>query len=117
MDAFPNCYSLTSIEVDSDSTSYASADGVLFTCDMTHLVKYPAAKNLTQYTVPDSVAVIDNHAFAYAHSLRSIDMPDGLKEIGYGALYNCTALNELVLPVGIETIKDSAFSNCKNIKM
>ena len=73
--AFNACYSLTSITVAADSRYYISRDGVLFTADGQHLVRYPQAKAGETYTVPDGVKTIDYNAFARVTELKHLILP------------------------------------------
>ena len=52
-DAFSECTSLTSIMVDENNTVYSSVDGVLFNNSGKELIKYPADKTSTSYSIPD----------------------------------------------------------------
>lgn len=54
---------LKSIEVDSTSQYFKSVDGVLFTLDGKTLIKYPDAKALDEYVVPEGVTEISASAF------------------------------------------------------
>lgn len=138
-DAFLNCVSLENISVDENNPCYTSVGGVLFDKDMTKLVTYPAGNKANLYTVPESVAVIGNNAFAYNKFLSSIEVPSNVKEIGEGAFafsdnlsdiklpvgikqipskafFSCKALAEFTVPVGVEIIGESAFANCSMLK-
>ena len=52
---------------------------------------------LTAVAIPDTVAVIEPHAFNYCSSLTTVDFPASLQEIGYNAFRGC-ALSEVDLP-------------------
>ncbi|MBE6576228.1 MAG: leucine-rich repeat domain-containing protein [Ruminococcaceae bacterium] len=73
--AFNACYSLTSITVAEDSRHYISRDGVLFTRDGIHLVRYPQAKAGDSYTVPLGVKTIDYNSFARVTELKHLILP------------------------------------------
>ena len=85
--AFYRCSSLTSINVSPDNITYSSEDGVLFNKDKTTLIRYPAGKSQTTYTMPDSVKNIQgdaayfNGAFSYS-LLTSIVIPSSVTSIG-----------------------------------
>ena len=84
---------------------FTSADGVVFSADMTTLVLYPVAKSgdgdTTTYTIPVSVTEIGDYAFCdiryteagdewtplYAGTLQEVIFPQGLKKIGDHAFY------------------------------
>lgn len=79
---------------------YTSQDGVIFTADMTTLVRYPVAKSgdgdTTTYTVPATVTEIAAYAF------------QDIAEEGYSGIVTGT-LTKVVLPQGLEYISDYAF--------
>ena len=66
-DAF-NMDFLTSITVSADNDIYASQDGVLFTKDLSVLIKYPTAKVGKSYTLPAETVKIAAGAFATLYS-------------------------------------------------
>ena len=78
---FLGCTSLLSIDVDENNTNYASVDGILFDKNVTTLLKYPAGKQNTEYTVPDSVTTIDFTAFYDCTSLESLTIPASVTDI------------------------------------
>lgn len=93
-DAF-NIQTLKSITVDPDNAYYASLDGVLFTKDLTTLVKYPSAKEGSSYTLPDETVQIAAYAFCMYYSnvelvnLETIILGEnildaGIAHYGYG---------------------------------
>lgn len=57
------CPLLETITVNSDNTAFTTVDDVLYTKDMTGLVKYPIAKNAVEVTIPASVTKIWDKAF------------------------------------------------------
>lgn len=59
-----NGYSLTTINVDSSNPYYTSKDGVMYSKDMTKIIKFPTAKDTSSYIFPQSVTEIDRFAFA-----------------------------------------------------
>lgn len=85
---FVGCYRLNEITVDEENPNFCGVDGVLFTEDMTTLVKYPGGNGRDTYTVPNTVKVIGDKAFEYAYSIRYIYLPDGLTRIGIDAFSN-----------------------------
>ena len=95
--AFVFCYYLTSITVDEENEYYCSQDGVLFNKDKTTLVKYPAGKTETIYTIPDSVTTIGYCAFHSCDLLENITIPDGVTTIGNYAFYDCSSLTDITV--------------------
>lgn len=87
-DAFDGCDVLESITVAAGSTAFKSVDGVLMEYDGSTIVRYPAGKADTAYTVPDGVA-----------------------DFGYGAFEDCDNLTEVTLPASFEYF-DAHFKYC-----
>ena len=93
--AFDDCESLINITVDVNNPNFSSVNGVLFDKNKTRLIKYPAGKSDTTYTIPEGVTSIDKYAFQYCISLTSITIPEGVTSIGNGAFYDCHSLTDV----------------------
>ncbi len=85
---------LTDFYVDSGNSTYAAQDGILFTKDMTRLLRCPEAKD-GQYTIPSSVTHIETLAFAYNAGLTQITIPASVKNIDAQAFWRSTALQAI----------------------
>ena len=109
---FSECKSLQSIEVAEDNQYFASIDGVLFSNDLTQIIRYPEAKNGNQYTIPNSVTHIGNYAFSRCKALQSIDIPNSVTHIGDEAFLWCETLQSIDIPNSVTHIGDRAFSGC-----
>ena len=68
---------------------------------------------LTDITVPDSVVEIGEQAFDHALSLTDITVPDSVVEIGSCA-FNGSRIVNIVLN-GVEKVGDQAFGNCSKL--
>lgn len=96
--AFEGCDFLESITVDSNNKFYYSEDGVLFSYDViyytqfTTLVKYPAANDRKEYTIPDNVIKFENNAFRNCSNLTSLTIPKSVKEMSESSFNNCNSL-------------------------
>ncbi len=110
---FEGCSFLKRIEVDANSTSFTSVDGVLFNKDKTVLFCYPAGKEALSYTIPDSVTVIKSEAFSYS-KLNSIAIPGSVTSIGYYA-FSYSKLNSIAIPSSVTSIGYDAFYDCSNL--
>ena len=73
-------------------------------------------RNLTDVTIPNSVTIIGNYAFANCYSLVTIDIPDSVTEIRFYAFSNCTSLTSLIIPDSVTAILDGAFFRCTNLE-
>lgn len=86
---FQNCPCLVSINVDVDSNSFVSVDGILFSKDRKRLVNYPCGK-IGDYVIPD-----------------------GTEDI-YGAFNGCKYITSITIPKSIEKVEEhDYFDGCK----
>ena len=113
--AFRGCNSLNSINVDSENPNYTSVDGVLFNKEATELIQYPAGKNNTSYSIPNSVTSIGTYAFYDCNNLTSIEIPNSVTLIGWGAFCGCEGLTSIIVPNTVTSIGTTAFSYCYNL--
>lgn len=75
---FQNCPCLVSINVDVDSNSFVSVDGILFSKDRKRLVNYPCGK-IGDYVIPDGTEHIYG-AFVGCKYIASITIPESVKD-------------------------------------
>ena len=113
--AFMDCSSLTSIEVGAGNVNYASVNGVLFNAEKAVLLTYPASKTGANYTIPDSVTLIEAGAFEGCRSLTSITIPDSVSSIEDLAFGGCHSLTNITIPDGVTSIGNAAFSSCRSL--
>jgi len=73
----------------------------------------PVSTNLiTSLTMPDTVTLIGNSAFANQTSLASVHLSTAITRI-YGFTFSsCTSLTTVNIPAGVTAIDDSAFAAC-----
>jgi len=90
--AFRNCASLNAITVDAGNSAYSSQDGVLYNNNKTTLIQYPAGKQGSIFTIPNSVTSIWIYAF-----------------------YSCTSLTGVTIPISVTSIEDRAFLDCTSL--
>ena len=123
---------LTSFTVDSNNSYYTSLNGVLFSKDMTRIIKYPEGKYgaysipssvtsfgraffnarlLTSISIPNGVTTISDGAFEGAEMLTSISIPSGVNRIGYETFLGAVNLITVNLPSSVLSIETSAFDN------
>ena len=130
--AFFDCRSLTSVTIPDGVTTigssafsgcsslqefngkFASEDGRCLIIE--GVLNYFARAGITEYTIPNSVTTIGDHAFSGCRSLTSITIPDGVTKIGDYAFFDCSSLKSVTIPDGVTTIGDHAFSACSSLK-
>lgn len=71
--------------------------------------------DITQVTIPSSVTVIRQGAFADCQDLSKVTITGGVKTIEKEAFKGC-AIKEVNLPSSVKTIGDSAFKDCDQLK-
>lgn len=71
--------------------------------------------NLSYINMPDSLEYIGNSAF-WDTDIKSIDLPDSVKTISDGAFLGCEKLKKVKLPNGLEEINEYAFGKCLSLK-
>ena len=112
---FSGCTSLQSFVVSKDNSTYTSEGGILFSKDLTALVRCPLALYSDEMILDDEVRVIESNAFQDCKNIRKFKLPEGLKEIGSSAFDNCT-MEAISVPNSVEKIGMFAFQNCTNLK-
>ena len=113
--AFGECSSLSSIVVENGNNTYISENGVLFNKDKTTIICYPAGKEQTEFTIPESVTSIIYDAFSGCSLLMSVTIPNSMTTIGKIAFQNCTGLTSVTIPNSVTGIGDGAFNGCSNL--
>ncbi len=132
--AFSGCSSLISIKVDANNVFYDSRNGcnaiietatntLLAGCNNTNIPNGVVSigreafyhSQITSISIPRSVTIIDNHAFASCNLLRSIAIPDSVVSISEYAFSGCVSLTSIVIPNSVVSIGGSAFSYCKSL--
>ncbi len=115
-DVFVYCTILTNITVDEGNPEYSSDKyGVLFNKAKTKLIHYPIGNTRTNYTIPDSVVNIGNHAFAGCTSLTSITIPSSVIVMGSRVFDGCSSITNITIPDSVTDIGDGLFENCSSL--
>lgn len=131
---FEGCHALTAITVEDGNESYVDADGVLYSKDQTLLIRYPAAKESTGYSIPQqcrsiapwgftdcvnlrkvdasSVTVMGADCFMGCWSLQTVTLSDDMEELIGAAFARCEALKEFEIPAKVTSIGDRCFYGC-----
>lgn len=109
---FDGCQSLKTINVEEESETYASLDGVLFNKDITALLEFPRGRN--DLSIPASVVEIGPGAVSGVSLPASPALSENIKAVGAGAFKNCTGFDTLTIPRYIESMGEDAF-DCPDV--
>ena len=71
--------------------------------------------SLKSIVIPDSVTSIGDYAFYYCSRLTNITLPENATSIGHGAFGYCESLTNIIIPDGVTSIGDEAFNSCKSL--
>ena len=113
--AFGDCDSLLRLPVPESSDSFAFADGVLYSKDMSTLIVCPGGKG-GEFTVPDSVTAFGWRAFWGCRKLTAVHIPDGLNNLGANTFQYCVSLREVNIPTGVSQLPISCFYGCSSLE-
>jgi hypothetical protein len=102
------------IVVENGNTEFVCYDGVLYSADMTRVIKEYAAKG--DYVMPASVTEIDPYAFYQADEIASAVISPNVTSVSYYAFANCQALEDVVVADGVESIEKWAFVACEKLE-
>jgi hypothetical protein len=114
--AFSFCKSLKEINVEKNNMCFLSNDGILFSKEQNILIQYPSGREITGYTIPNSVTSIGDYAFSDCSSLTNITIPDSVTSIGNYAFSYCSSLTSVIIPDSVTSIGDWVFADCSNLK-
>jgi hypothetical protein len=70
---------------------------------------------ITQMSIPDSVAMIQQSCFSGMSNLKKIVIPDGVETIPREMLYGCRSLKEVRLPRSLKEFSAEPFDDCNKI--
>ncbi len=104
------CPNIVSITIADGNQNFKAESGVLFSGDMTLLIKYPQSKTGASYKVPDSVTEIGSYAFIQNPNIKSVSGAN-VKKIDQQA-FNSAAVETADFPEAIE-LETSAFAATK----
>ena len=100
---------LKAINVSEKNKYISSVDGVLFNKDKTVLYSFPRQKEDKEYTIPNGVKAIGQHAFCHAKNIEKVTLSSSVREIGAYA-FEDSGLKEIKLNNKLKTIRKGAFS-------
>ena len=132
---FKDCSSLTSITVESGNPKYDSRENcnaiietatnklmegcvtTIIPSSVTTIAGYAfSGRELTSFTVPNTVTDIGGSAFASCLKLTTITLPNAITEIKGNTFNYCTSLSSVTIPNTVTTIGSGAFSFCSSLQ-
>ena len=132
---FCGCSSITSLCVDANNTHYDSRNNcnAIIQTENNKLVVGCVSSIIpntvtsigteafrlsifSNITLPNSITIIENNAFAECDNLIAVSFPNTVSKIGHSAFLGCYNLESLVLPSSVTEIGDYAFFNCQSIE-
>lgn len=90
-------------------------DGVMFSPDMSVLIRYPKDKRDRKYTVPNGVILIMDCAFSGNPYLTEVVIPNSAVCIRDRAFEDCRRLCSAVIPPGVVYMGSFVFENIHNV--
>lgn len=84
------------INVSLSNPSYVSVDGVLFSRDLSTIIKVPGGISLQEFQIPESVYFIENGAFNGCRGLKGIIISNNVEYIG-DDFDNCSSLEYITV--------------------
>ena len=100
--ALDGCKNLTAIYVEEGSIHYTSLDGVLYSMEAAQLIKYPAGKTDSEYTIPSGTVSIRQGAFEGCKYLTAIYVEESNTKLSSvnGVLFNKDGTELIAYPAG-----------------
>ncbi len=113
---FVGCASLAEFVVAEENKEVCSKAGVIYSKDMTELIKCPPALPITSFEVPNTVTNIWGNVFRDCISLTGVTIPASVRSIGPSAFYGCKALKSIDIPKSVTSIGKRAFYKCESLQ-
>lgn len=106
---------LKTIVLDEANPYFCIDNGILYSKDMTRLVKCPPKNKVSELTVPDTVTEVGVYAFGYCSKLKAVTFSPNQTSIPLYCFSGCENLKTITLPKGIKYITKYAFSSCTSL--
>ena len=109
--AFENCPNLEEIYIEMSNPVYTSLDGILYSKDITTLIKCPEGK--TELFIPNGVTTILR--CCDCDNLENIVISESVTTIKEGAFAGNDGITSIVIPTAVNNLEKLAFANCQNL--
>ena len=105
--AFSGCTNLQSIRVNETNSVYDSRDNCNALIETATNTLLKGCKNTT---IPNTISIIWEYAFAGCSDMDSITIPNSIESIYSNAFLGCNSLSTIVLPSSVSYIGDAALA-------
>lgn len=102
------------LDVDKNNSYFTAVDNVLYNKSMTVLIEFER-RNVSSFTVPESVKEIWFLAFYKYNNLKEIILNEGLREIR-GDAFSHTGIKDITIPSSVTKIGQYAFYGCDSLE-
>jgi hypothetical protein len=109
------CKRLSNIHVAIGNPMYKSMDGVLYNKDATVILRYPAGKEASLFSFPNTITEVGIGAFEGCSYLNTVTMTEAMKVIRDGAFKGCSSISSIAIPSMVNEIGGYAFENCSKL--
>ncbi|MBO7429484.1 MAG: leucine-rich repeat domain-containing protein [Spirochaetia bacterium] len=92
------------------------SDNILFDKNKNKIIYYLQCDEKKEFTIPNCVKKIGDHAFYFCQNLESITLTESIEEIGNDAFSNCTALKSLTIPQKVKSIGCQIVLGCYDLR-
>lgn len=110
--AFSYCKSLKQIEVSENNPWFKSADGIVYTKDMSKLIAFPEGWS-GDYTPPAQLQSVDR--LINCSQVNSVVIPNGQTQIFSNTFIGCENLRNVTIPKTVNKIHYSSFAGCSSL--
>lgn len=100
------------IQVHPDNKSFVVIGGILYSKDMTRVVK--ATKRCMMGDLPDCIKQIDAWAFRGCSTIEDIHVPNSVTDVGEGAFQE-SSIKKICFHNHLDSLKTGVFADCENL--
>ncbi len=113
---FQGCTGLVRLEVEPENQHFVSVESVLYTRDMSVLIKYPSYKDTQTYEIPSGVKTIEEHAFENVKDLVMVKFPATLTTLSCLSFVDCENLLRADYPSSLLHVCEDSFWGCSKLQ-
>lgn len=88
---------------------------MLYDKEKLQIIAVPCHKDLSNFTIPDSVEIIEGGAITSNPTLTSIVIPQSVNQIGESAFACCENLTSVTMSDAVTELNESIFACCESL--